>query len=240
MTFYYFVILISCLPAEIVKMGNMNNTHTRTIKWIDDSARAGRPWFVCLDEIGPFAHGVLPDAEDPEHNQVRKEALWGNLMAGGAGVEWYFGYQHPHTDLNLEDFRSRDAMWDQTRYALEFFQKHLPFTDMVHADARTAATNDYVFADEGVAYAVYLKDGGTPVLDLGPSGAGEFRVQWYNPRAGGALLDGAVTYVIGPGMVSLGGPPSDPTADWVVLVTPAGDCETSTGCGDSVFRNGAE
>jgi hypothetical protein len=63
-----------------------------------------------LDEIGPADHGVLTDAEDPEHNDVRHYALWGNLLAGGAGVEWYFGYKHPHADLNLEDFRSRNKL----------------------------------------------------------------------------------------------------------------------------------
>ncbi|MEZ5397232.1 MAG: hypothetical protein R2724_31255 [Bryobacterales bacterium] len=41
-------------------------------------------------------------------------------MGGGAGVEWYFGHQYPHMDINMEDWRSRDRMWDQTRYALEF------------------------------------------------------------------------------------------------------------------------
>ena len=30
---------------------------------------------------------------------VRKQTLWGNLMAGGAGVEYYFGYQLPENDL---------------------------------------------------------------------------------------------------------------------------------------------
>ena len=40
------------------------------------------------------------------------EHLWGNLMAGGAGVEWYFGYTFPHNDLNCENWRNRDHMWD--------------------------------------------------------------------------------------------------------------------------------
>jgi hypothetical protein len=90
---------------------------------------SGRPWFVSLDEIGPANDGVLTDAEDPEHHEVRHHALWGNLLAGGAGVEWYFGYKHPHADLNCEDWRSRDAMWDQTRHALEFMRR-IPFTEI--------------------------------------------------------------------------------------------------------------
>ena len=48
-------------------------------------------------------------------------------MAGGAGVEWYFGYNYTHNDLNCESWHSRDHMWDLTRYALEFFHGRLPF-----------------------------------------------------------------------------------------------------------------
>jgi len=45
-------------------------------------------------------------------------------MAGGAGVECYFGYQLPENDLLLEDFRSRDQSWDYCRIALGFFRDH--------------------------------------------------------------------------------------------------------------------
>ncbi len=38
-------------------------------------------------------------------------------MAGGAGVEWYFGYRNEHDDLGMEDWRSRAAMWRQSRAA---------------------------------------------------------------------------------------------------------------------------
>ena len=57
---------------------------------------------------------------------MRKYALWGNLMAGGSGVEWYFGYELPHSDLNCEDWRSREKVWEFSRFALNFFQDHLP------------------------------------------------------------------------------------------------------------------
>ena len=65
-------------------------------------------------------------------------------MAGGAGVEWYFGYSHPHDDLDAEDWRSRGAMWAQTRHALEFFHAHLPFWRMQEADALTDTPSDWV------------------------------------------------------------------------------------------------
>jgi hypothetical protein len=200
-----------------LQMGDMSKTHEETIKWLDRSDKAGRPWVVCLDEIGPSDTGVKPDADDPGHDSVRKQALWGNLMAGGGGVEWYFGYKFPNNDLNCDDFRSRDRMWDQTRVALDFFQKYLPFTEMKHNDALTSSAEDYCLAKVGEVYAVYLPNGGTTGLDLG-SATGEFAVQWYNPRAGGPLRDGTVTKIAGPGARSIGLPPSGVTLDWVGLV----------------------
>ena len=68
-------------------------------------------------------------------HEIRKLTLWGNLMGGGAGVEYYFGYRLPQHDLNVEDFRSRDQSWDYARIAIEFFKEHkIPFWEMQPAD----------------------------------------------------------------------------------------------------------
>jgi len=203
------------LQGPSLQMGDQKKTHSETIKWIDRSKETGHNWVVFLDEIGPANTGVKPDADDPGHDDVRCYSLWGNLMAGGSGCEWYFGYQFAHNDLNCEDWRSRQAMWDQTRYALEFFHTHLPFTDMDHHDELTADKDDYCFALPGETYAVYDPGGGTVKLKLK---AGNYTVRWYNPRKGGALQQGSITKVTGPGEKSLGGPPSDPGKDWVVFV----------------------
>jgi hypothetical protein len=194
-----------------------NDTHNQTKKWIDQSVRNGRHWFVSLDEIGPAHTGIKPDKDDYWHDEVRHKHLWGHLMAGGAGVEWYFGYKFPHNDLNCEDWRSRDHLWDLTRYALEFFHKYLPFTEMYHHDELTAAKDDYCFAKPGEIYAVYLPKGGPAELNLDDSQA-TYSVQWFNPRQGGALRSGSITQLKGPGKVSIGKPPADPDKDWVALI----------------------
>ena len=137
-------------------------------------------------------------------------------MAGGAGVEWYFGFSNPNSDLNLEDFRSRDALWDQTRIALEFFQRELPFITMGPLDQASSDPEDYVFADPGVVCAVYLPQGGESMIDLV---TGSYAVRWYNPRSGGALRNGTRAAVSGGEDVSLGRPPEDDGQDWVALVT---------------------
>jgi hypothetical protein len=180
------------------------------------SADAGRKWAIFGDEQNPADRGVLPDASDPNHDEPRIEALWGNLMGGGAGVEWYFGFKYPNMDINCEDFRSRSRMWDQTRFALEFFRQHLPFWQMEPDDSLSRGVQDArVLAKGDDVFAVQLPAGGEASLKLG---SGVYSVQWYNPRAGGELLTGSVATLRGPGEKAIGRPPAEPGKDWVVLV----------------------
>lgn len=205
------------IEGPSLQISPQDGVHAETIRWIDRSAEAGRAWVVCIDEIGPADTGVMPDADDPAHDAVRHLSLWGNLMAGGAGAEWYFGYQYADNDLNCEDWRSRAAMWEQTRIALDFFHTYLPFATMSHHDALTPAADDYCLAAPGAVYAVYLPVGGECRLDLGGVEGG-FTVRWFNPRTGGALSEGTVARVTGGGVRSLGMPPAADGGDWVVLV----------------------
>ncbi|MHC4295857.1 MAG: DUF5060 domain-containing protein [Planctomycetota bacterium] len=179
------------------------------------SARAGRKWAICGDEQQPAREGVVPDADDPTHDKVRKYALWGNLMGGGSGVEWYFGSRFAHMDINCEDWRSRENMWNQTRYALEFFHDHLPFAEMAPDNSLTSNPKAYCLAKPGQIYAIYLLEGGSADLKVAP---GIYSVQWYNPRAGGELLRGSVRQITGPGVQSIGRPPTQSDKDWAVLV----------------------
>ena len=166
--------------------GSVERYNREAIELRRRSAEAGRKWAIFGDEQSPSTHGVVPDADDPRHDGPRQQALWGNLMGGGAGVEWYFGNKFAHMDINCEDWRSRDRMWDQTRYALEFFRKHLPFWEMEPNNALAAGVEARVLAKPGAVYAVYLPKGGSATLNLAE---GDYAVRWYNPRAGGALLD---------------------------------------------------
>jgi len=194
-----------------LQMGDVNRAHLETLKWVKMSD-AGRKWVVCVDEIGSADIGVMPDANDYWHDRPRKYALWGNLMAGGAGCEWYFGYKYPNNDRNCEDFRSREHLWDMTRYALEFFHGNLPFSDMIPNDG--LVSRGWCLARENVVFAIYLPDGGTTDLEL-PDGP--FTVRWFNPRSG-ELKNIQPKELVGPGKVSVGQPPEDTDKDWIVVV----------------------
>ncbi|HKJ42491.1 MAG TPA: putative collagen-binding domain-containing protein, partial [Sunxiuqinia sp.] len=143
---------------------------------------------------------------------------WGSLMAGAAGVEWYFGYRYPNNDLNCENFRSRANWWKQTREALDFFRNYLPFDQMHEANDLLKVKGAWCFADEGNVYAVYLSKGTanqTIKIQLQP---GEYSVQWYNPISGGSLQTGSVTEISNGDESTFGLPPSDESQDWVVLI----------------------
>jgi len=212
-----------------------SNAHQRTLKWVRESAKAGRPWVVCNDEQNPATDGVPPDPGYEGHDgfaeqggrkynlhDIRKLCLWGTLLAGGGGVEYYFGYRLPQNDLVCEDFRSRDKSWDYCRFALEFFAANkVPFWEMKNADELVGNPDHdnrrYCLAKPGEVYLVYLPQGGTAELNLGAAPQ-PFRVEWFNPRTGGPLRQGSVQEINGPAPAKLGQVPSDPDEDWLVVV----------------------
>ncbi len=199
-----------------VQLHSPDLVHETTLKWINKSIKTDKVWVVNIDEIGPADVGAKPDADDPGHDEVRGPVLWGNLMAGGAGAEWYFGYKFAHMDLNCEDWRSRDELWDLTRYALDFFHNYLPFTEMQSADDLTENKDDFAFAKNGEIYAVYLPRVVDTKINLVGS-EGNFSVHWYNPRKGGKLQKGTIKQVKGDRLVSIGFPPNK-EKDWVALL----------------------
>lgn len=192
-----------------------NDTRAQTRMWIERSRQAGRQWFVCLDEIGPADTGVKPDAVDYGHDEVRRDHLWGHFMSGGAGVEWLFGYKYAHHDIGLEDFRSRDHLWELTRIAVEFFGRHVAIDRLQPADELSSAAGGHCLAEPGKTYVIYLPRGGTTELNLTP---GTYTISWFNPRVGGSLVAGNIDQAEGPGPITVGLPPRDPDQDWICLV----------------------
>ncbi|MEN8777227.1 MAG: DUF5060 domain-containing protein [Polaribacter sp.] len=194
------------------------DVNPRVLKWRKKSNATGKKWAIAVDEPGKAKIALLPDDEDPEHNFARGRAMYGTLFAGGFGVEWYFGYASPNSDLTCQDFRSRDLFWKQNKYALQFFEK-IPFWEMEPKnDLIISKEVAYCLAKENEVYAIYFEANANNIkLNLANT-SNIFSVQWYNPRTGGKLQNGYVTSVEGNGEVYLGNPPSDIEKDWLVLV----------------------
>jgi hypothetical protein len=186
--------------------------------WRMRSQASGQPWVIEMDENTPPNVGLGPtNAPD-----LRRRVLYDVYFSGG-NIAWYAGY-YPLPiggDVNLEDFRTREAMWRYTAYARRLVEL-LPFWEMEPADALLAGEapnygGGEVWAETGNVYAVYLpnaRQGGALDLRAAPGG---YTLRWFNPRSG--EFEGEEQIVNGGASVVLGAPPHSPTDDWVALLT---------------------
>lgn len=187
--------------------------------WRTESETAGRPWVVDMDENNPAAIGLTDNNAD----ELRKEILYDVYFSGG-NIEWYAGYHDPPLggDMQLENFRTRETMWNYMWYARRFMEENLPFWEMNPADELLDGEADdfgggEVFAKEGEIYAIYLPSAMlTGTLDVGNSN-GDYHIQWYNPRSGD-FISPSVTTTVTNGVLPLGSAPFEPDEDWVILV----------------------
>lgn len=188
-------------------------------EWRRRSQEAGQPWVIDMDENSPAGIGLGPD----NAGYLRKQILYDIYFSGGE-LEWYAGYYDlpPGGDLNLEDFRTREAMWRYTWYARRFMEENLPFWAMTPADERLvgeaqAFGGGEVLALDDEIFAIYLPAAEPSGVLRVPEGH-EYWLRWYDPRTG-EFIGEAIGAVASAEGLSLGAPPYSPEADWVVLVT---------------------
>lgn len=101
-------------------------------EWTVRSANAGRPWIISVDEPLGWEYGARPDDQVENREKEINEVLVPSLLAGGMGVDWYFGWQNnaPTSDLSNEDMRSRHNLWVQSARIRKWWERHVPFQDM--------------------------------------------------------------------------------------------------------------
>ena len=209
-------------PSVQTNKEDFSRVHGQVLRWLKASKEAGFQWAVAVDEPGDAQHSLITDAENPDHDNARRNALWGTFMAGGWGNEWYFGYAHPHSDLTCEDYRSRDLFWDQAVHAMDFFKKNdIPFWETENRNDLVGNKENkntvYCLAKENEVYVVYLNSVPTSKLDLS-NATGDFEVLWFNPKKGGDLRKSKVKKVSGGAVVDLGKSPDKKQQDWAILI----------------------
>ncbi|MRT92056.1 DUF5060 domain-containing protein [Ancylomarina sp. 16SWW S1-10-2] len=191
--------------------------NTRVDTFIRRSIKANKRWIVTMDELGPHWKGVMPDSFDLKHDTVRHQALWGTLLAGGAGVEWYFGWKYPEADLSMNNFRSRHNMWLQSTIATDFIKKY-PLEDMYACNS--------MLSSKGEAYCLCHRENKF-ILGYLPYAynankvklvEGDYQVKWFNPFTGGNMVKGNITDIKGGGMRNIGFPPKADNQDWLVVI----------------------
>ncbi|MEM9282150.1 MAG: DUF5060 domain-containing protein [Verrucomicrobiota bacterium] len=219
---------VCALNGASIQNSNIRDTHWQIVKWTRASAEAGVPWVVSLDEPGSASEGMPADPgypgmpenfDNPSVDDTRKYVLWGTLLGGGGGVEYYFGYKLPENDLLCEDWRSRDLSWTYCGIALDFFrEEEIPVNEMSSLDELVGNpehdNSAYCFAKEGELYLVFLPNGGSRDLDLSAAD-GDFTLQWFNPRDGN-FHEEEVT-VSGGGTLTLTAPGKE--EDWLGVLS---------------------
>jgi len=191
--------------------------NSRIKNWIKKSKINGKPWIVNMDEIGPHWKGVLPDSYDQKHDTIRSNALWGSLLAGAGGVEWYFGWKYPHADLNCEDFRSRELWWEQSTIATEFM-KQFPLEEMKSTNELINTKDGFCLSKPNELFLIYTPKSFVDLKLKLTDSKNTYLINWFNPRIGGSVSSGSIKEISGSGFIKIGRPPLEKEKDWIAVV----------------------
>jgi len=204
-----------------------NELFGKVEEWVGHAKDTGKKWIVAVDEPGNASIGI--DADPDDRKLVRSKVLWATMMAGGAGVEYYYGYQSGCGDLLCQDHRSRAEKYEDAAFAIQFFenelQDYLPI--MYNANDLTSSTDDYAMTNGSDAVVVYLPDGGSTNITLDQNST--WTLNWYNPRNGdmGTSNEVVTNFIAAPD-----------ENDWVALITrPCPSIGSACDDGDSYTAN---
>jgi hypothetical protein len=194
---YPYIDGLSFQEAEPAKAGET------ILHWRRKSKAAGHEWAITMDEIGPWYTGAASDEETPGHPALVKDVLWGTLLSGATGVEWYFGAKTKENDLTAEDLRLRHDLWQYSRHAKDFFSRYIPWWNLI-------STNESVLSPVGAFASQFNQElfvafvPKTEKVKLDLSGFNDnLEIHWYNPFTGGELISGGVVEVSESGVVEL-------------------------------------
>ncbi len=187
-------LLESELDGISFQVENRQNVFAEIAKWRAISANH-RPekeaWLITMDEIGMWHTGAKVDADDPNHDSLRHHVLWGTLLSGGAGVEWYFGAHQPHNDLTNEDFRTRERLWRISKIAIDYMQNNTQFWSLkpqleLSKDGIYVASRHKVDDAQVSELVAYIPHGESLKITLHPQ---KYQLVWLNPISGERYIE---------------------------------------------------
>lgn len=201
--------------------GVLNNNERATLsvkQYRNESALSGKKWVIYYDEA--YSWLAFPD----DAARFRRNILWSTITSGGAGME-HFTTQienelgvEVYLDITNTNLRYSEEPFQLMKHAYDFYiDNNIPFYEMDNQDE--IVTDGICHGDEFQNYVIYReKWGATPKPNTTIDLVGEYEVKWYNPRTGGALLEGSVTSLSTGNDLDLGEPPSEVIEDWVIYL----------------------
>jgi len=180
---------------------NIERSHAGVLKWKAKSKNDNKKWVVSYDR--PFDFGLNEPA------LFREKSLWSAITAGASGFE----FNVTSAERLLQDYSAYETYWKNLKYVKDLLtDNNIPFQEMESKDELVSA--GWCLGKDFEVYVIYLKNEGSTTIDI----VGEYEVKWYDPRNGGALLDGTVVEISSGTDISLGLPPNSPELDWVVVL----------------------
>ncbi len=211
---------------------SINRIKDEVPKWRSQSAAAGAPWVISVDEGHPIEND--PVDEQRGYPAGRRIALWPTMIGGGGGFEWYIKNDGggDSFDQAIEDFRQTETALRWSRYIREFLAP-LPLDSMTPG-VGNCGNGCMSLGQSGRAYALYRPSSASISLNPGGSSQDRFFHLWFDPEFGtwhpGGIIQGG-------GTRSLGSPPFSGDMAAIVmrddLATAAGFCVSDADCIDA-------
>ncbi len=208
---------LTAIDGLSMQVADPHRVNERIRTWRTRSKTAGQSWAITMDEVGPWQVGAAPDAIDPGHDTIRQHALWGSLLAGAGGVEWYIGAHNPTNDLTTEDWRGHATLWRQTRQALDFFQQWTRYWELQPMTLGLSPDNTYGATDANGTYVIYVPEG-QPVQVMLPDPSASYSLHWFDPVGGGQLRAGDLPSRPANVQLALQPDPTQASGDSVALI----------------------